>query len=68
MIHVFEYLEDKGIALITISGTYDMDVETEFFKGIISKLKEHNSKGSLWDLREARFAGSITTLYYRQKL
>ena len=64
----FEYLEDKGIALITISGTYDFDLETDFFKGIISKLKEHNSKGSLWDFREAKIVESTMTLFNRQKL
>ena len=68
MSHEFEYLEDKSITLIKISGTYNFAMETDFLKEMISIIKEHNSKGSLWDCREGEFVGDTATLYDRPKL
>ena len=62
---VFEYLEDKGIDMVKLSGTYNFDVENDLHKEMASQHKKHNAKKSLWDFREAEVMGNTMSLYKR---
>ena len=65
---IFEYLEDKCIVQITITGTYDFDSEPEVLKKLVLLHEEHNSKRSLFDFREGTIVAKILTTYSRPKL
>ena len=68
MLRKIEYIENKGIVLLTTSGTYELDAEVETLKKMASTLKEHNCNRCIFDHRDTNVIAKVHQSFERSAL
>jgi hypothetical protein len=64
----FQYLNDKDIVLIRVTGSYLLSAEADTVKKISFTLKEHNCRKLLLDFRAANIIAKTMDIFDRPKV
>lgn len=68
MNRTFDFLKEHRITVVKISGHYNFAQGEALLSEASLKIKATDSRGSLWDFRDAEVTGRLVTLYERPEL